>query len=171
MAFNLAEVAKQINPLGTAFAEPASPFEKGMVMTKEFEGFVPNVYKDTKGYDTIGYGFKLDNPLVKKLLGNRKVIDRPTADTIFNTLYENAVKDAKSFLGEEQFNTLPINKQEAIIDMSYNMGLNTLSGFKQFKKALLKGDMKTAGKEMVNSDWWRQVGRRSKALREIILTE
>jgi len=62
------------------------------------------------------------------------------------------------------FDKLPKNAKLAIVDMSYNMGMPKLSGFNKFLEALSNYDYSTAAKEMINSKWYRQVGRRSKDL-------
>jgi GH24 family phage-related lysozyme (muramidase) len=136
-------------------------------ITKDFEGFMPDIYKDTVGKRSIGYGFNLDEPFISKLvppdvsLGKRP-ISRQEADSVFSVLYSKAKKDAINYFGEDKFKKLPPEIQETITDMSYNLGANRLSGFKKFKSALREGDTQKAAAELKNSKWFNQVGRRSK---------
>jgi len=54
--------------------------------------------------------------------------------------------------------------------MSYNMGLTKLSKFKNFKSALESQDYYSAKKEMIDSKWYTDVGRRSKRLVQLMDT-
>jgi lysozyme len=135
--------------------------------TKEFEGFVPDIYKDTIGKRTIGYGFNIDEPFISKLLpsdvsSGKRPITRQESDSVFNILYSKAKKDAIDYFGIDKFNKLPSEIQETIIDMSYNLGANRLSGFKKFREALREGNTQKAAEELKNSKWYKQVGNRSK---------
>lgn len=58
---------------------------------------------------------------------------------------EQAEKDAQKFY--PAFSKLPVNVQFALIDMSFNLGLNKLMAFKNLKAALEKGDWHTAANE------------------------
>lgn len=136
-------------------------------ITKDFEGFMPDIYKDTVGKRSIGYGFNLDEPFISKLVPHdvslgKRPISRQEADSVFSVLYSKAKKDAINYFGEDKFKKLPPEIQETITDMSYNLGANRLSGFKKFKSALREGDTQKAAAELKNSKWFNQVGRRSK---------
>lgn len=145
----------------------------GKQMTKEFEGFRSSTYKDTKGKNTIGYGFNIDDPSIKKLLpsdviNGRRSINKEEADKIFNRLYIRANNDAKSFIGQENFNKLSKSRQDILTDMSYNLGKNKLDGFRKFRKALLRGDYESAADEMRDSDWHNQVKNRAVYLENLM---
>ena len=135
--------------------------------TKEFEGFVPTVYLDSVGKRTVGYGFNIDDPIIKKMIPievrrGKRQMTRSEADSIFNTLYANAGNDAKKFVGDKVFNSMPKNAQASLIDMSYNLGYNKLTGFQDFRAAVINKDYKTAAAELKDSKWFNQVGRRSR---------
>lgn len=138
-------------------------------MTKEFEGFKSKKYNDTKGVPTIGYGFNLKEKSVQRLLRNNGwtggELKKETADKVFKVLHRRAKNDAKSWLGVSTYNKLTPEAQGIVTDMSYNLG-GRLKGFTDFKKALESGDYKKASNEMINSNWYKQVGRRSKYLTE-----
>ena len=142
-----------------------NPDLSGHIMTQSFEGWKDAPYKDTKGNDTIGWGFKLDNPIVKKMLPGAMVkgkLDREKAKAIFSALYQNAKNDAVKYLGNDTYSKLSEGKRNVINDMSYNLGLNKLSEFKRMKAAIIAKDYIGAAKEMKNSKWYGQVGNRSK---------
>lgn len=135
--------------------------------TKDFEGFRDTVYKDTKGKNTIGYGFNIDDPTVSQHIPTAvklrlRKITKEESDKIFDVLYDNAKKDVVTFIGEDVFNSLNPKAKNVLTDMSYNMGLKKLSGFKKMKAAIHSGDMESAAEEMKNSKWFGQVGNRSK---------
>ena len=139
----------------------------GHTMTKRYEGFRDTVYKDTKGKNTIGYGFNIDDLSVSPHVhadvktGKRKMT-QAEADTVFPKLYERAAKDARNFIGAKAYDKLSEGQKNVITDMSYNMGGPKLSGFKEMKAAVLKGDFDSASKEIINSNYYKQTGNRAK---------
>ena len=67
------------------------------------------------------------------------------------------------------FPSLTDDRQRAIINMVFNLGLTKLLHFKKFLAAMEAGDYETAGKEMLDSKWARQVGNRSDRLEQMIV--
>lgn len=137
-------------------------------MTKDYEGFRDTIYMDSEGKRTVGYGFNLDDPLIAKMLprevatGGRPITQKE-ADELFEVFYSNAMDDAVAYAGgEKSFSSLPIEAQNVIVDMAYNLGKTKLDGFVDTKKAMLKRDWKNMAAEMKDSNWYKQVGRRSK---------
>ena len=51
-----------------------------------------------------------------------------------------------------------------LMDMAFNMGVPRLKKFKKMWAAIHKEDYETASKEMLDSRWSKQVGRRSMIL-------
>jgi lysozyme len=133
-----------------------STWDSGIAMTKDFEGFKENPYIDTRGIPTVGYGFNLNAyPQFK----GRK-ITRKEADKIFPELYSDAVNRAMTYADTAWSNLNP-KQQTILIDMAYNLG-DKLNDFKRMRFNLMKGDNEGVVKEMQNSKWYKQVGRRSK---------
>jgi len=141
-------------------------------LTQEFEGWSPNIYHDTEGIPTIGYGFNLLDAMVKSLIpedvqsGKRK-LTKEEADPIFRALYERAGQDAENIFGE-QFSSYPPAAQTVFTDMSYNLGANRLDDFVKMIAAAQSQDWANVSKEMEDSKWYNQVGNRSKTLQEMI---
>lgn len=164
------KVAAGLTGLATVgMAGNSQASELGENLTKDFEGFSGKIYLDTEGKRTIGYGFNIDDKNIrsqipKEVLNGKRSLSKQEANIIFNKLYKDATNDAINFIGKDRFNRLSENRKNVIIDMSYNLGISKLNGFKDFKAALLKGDYNKAADEMINSKWYKQVGRRSKAL-------
>lgn len=55
-------------------------------------------------------------------------------------------------------------RQDALINMHFNLGLSRLLGFRKTLAAFAAGDWKKAGDEMLDSRWARQVGARAQEL-------
>ena len=137
--------------------------DTGPEMTQYFEGWRPDIYKDTKGNKTIGYGFKLSsvqNLLPKEVLSGQRGLTKEEALPVFNILYKEAQDRAKQYTTPEIFTQLNPRQRNIITDMSYNLG-NNLFGFKNMRQALLQKDFQTVIKEMKDSDWYKQVKQRS----------
>lgn len=120
---------------------------------KEHEGFMGTVYKCSEGFDTIGYGTRLP-------------LSQEEAELLLNYRLKQKIKD---FEQKEPFlNNLPLNKQEILIEMSYQMGVNGVLKFKKMWEALKHGDYQTASKEALNSMWAKQTPDRAKKLSDLM---
>jgi len=151
---------------------------KTLPLTKWAEGFRDTMYKDSVGVPTIGYGSNLNSPHIqaeleklgystRSLLARNDVIKEKDAEIMLNRGMVQALKDAQTFVGPEWHDLDPIAKI-VVLDMSYNLGLTRLSKFKNFKSALEQQDYRTAGEEMIDSEWYGQVGWRSKRLADMM---
>ena len=112
------------------------------------------------------------NCTAKKLtLGyGRNIEDRGISEQEALFLLEN---DIALVIGELKvnfhfFEYLSEQRQEALIDMCFNLGIFRFKGFKKMIAALAAGDYTKASKEMLDSMWARQVGRRARNLSEMI---
>ena len=122
------------------------------------EGVKAKPYKDTVGKLTVGVGRNLDD------VGLR-------TDEI-NYLLDNDIQqaeaDAKTLF--TNFDALSDARKAVLVNMSFNLGLSRLSGFKNFKAAVEAGAFEQAAVEMLSSKWAEQVGARAtrlaKAMRE-----
>ena len=128
----------------------------GMQQTQSYEGFRSKPYIDTKGKKTIGYGF---NMTVDKNLPNQ--MTKQQAQPIFEQKYMNAIYEAQKYAGAN-WNALNPQRQAILVDMAYNMGGGKLGEFKEMRKAIKTGNMQNVPVEMKDSDWYSQVGNRSK---------
>ena len=143
------------------------------------EGIRNNVYKDTKGNPSIAVGFNLNDktnqPALDALGLNRDELKAGTRSLTareINELYKysstRAVKDAIKF--DPNLRSRPANVQVAIIDMSFNLGLNKLKKFKDMKAALDVNDYNKAADEMQDSLWFDQVKDRGPRMVNIMRT-
>ena len=67
------------------------------------------------------------------------------------------------------FEDLSDARQRVCVNMCFNLGLTRLLGFKKFLAAMEEGDWETAGVEMLDSKWARQVGARSTRLKDLLV--
>lgn len=139
----------------------------------EHEGMVLTVYQDTLGIDTIGIGRNLkDRGISKEELA---YLDIPNMETI----YQHGITEADArFLAmndikivEEELcrvhpcvEDLDAVRQLILMDMAFNMGVPRLCKFKKMWNAIHEQQFETAGLEMMDSKWARQVGNRAKKL-------
>lgn len=148
-------------------------FEDVFNFIKEHEGYRPKVYKDTLGIPTIGIGFNLTRPDARKIiqsvgaeyeavLAGIDTLNDEQIKKIFNITVKIAYDDAKKWL--PNFDSLPRNVKLAVLDLSFNMGYNRLSGFLKTKEHILKKDYNAAANELMKSKWATQVGNRSKSI-------
>ena len=120
------------------------------------EGFRDRVYKCTEGYDTIGYGFA-----IKDL-----VMDEDIAEMILRRkldLLIDRVNKRFKWVSE-----LPIEAQDVIYEMCFQLGITGVSKFKKTLAYLENFEYKMASKEMLDSKWARQTPNRAKRLSNII---
>ena len=68
------------------------------------------------------------------------------------------------------FATLSENRQIALIDMCFNLGVQGFMHFTQMIAALESHDYERAATEMINSKWAEQVGQRATTLANIVRT-
>lgn len=108
-------------------------------------------YEDSVGKVTIGVGRNLD--------------DRGLSDEEIDLLLSNdqllAYKEASTL---DFFQSLDKTRQMVVVDMVFNMGLPRFSGFVKTIAALRQGNYQQAAAEMQDSKWFRQTGRRARAL-------
>jgi len=140
-------------------------------LTSGFEGFRAKPYKDTAGNLTVGYGTNLDSPSAKNLFSKagldvnkarKNGVSKSEAEALLKAGLQVGLSDAKALV--PNFDSLPIEAKQVILDMSYNLGGPKLEEFEMFREALNRNDFATAAAEMVNSKWYRQTGNRSRAL-------
>jgi len=140
--------------------------EEFKAQTKVFEGWRDKPYKDTRGVPTIGWGFNLNDKLVKALIPvevkqGKRPLTKEEAMPIFDRLYTRAENTARAYVGFKEFDKLPEEVKDTVTDMSYNMG-GKIHGFKDMKKSILAGDSLGIALAMKDSKWFKQVGNRSK---------
>ncbi len=126
-------------------------------MIKRHEGFRDKPYRDTVGKLTIGYGRNLDDVGISEV----------EAEYLLTSDVSRIIAELSSHL--QFWNTLDLARQDALIDMCYNLGLVGLLEFKKMLAAIESGDFKSASSEMLNSRWAIQVGNRAIELAKMMV--
>ncbi|EIE26191.1 lysozyme-like protein [Coccomyxa subellipsoidea C-169] len=122
-------------------------------LIKDHEGFRSDVYEDTTGNLTIGWGHKLPPG------SDVQTVTDEQAKKYFDDDYRVAAGTAAQFVSN--YDSLTTARQAVLIDMAFNLGRAGLAGFVNFKRALEAEDYEEAARQMLDSRWARQTGRRA----------
>jgi lysozyme len=114
------------------------------------------LYRDTVGKLTGGVGHNFDD------LG----ISRAAAMFILDEDIDIACAELDKAL--PWWRGMSEQRQQAIANMAFNMGVPKLLGFKNTLAAMKAGDYESAANEMLNSKWATQVGERAKRLAKMM---
>jgi lysozyme len=122
------------------------------------EKYVQFPYVDTTGHITVGIG--------------RNLTDRGISTNEALLLLDDDISYFSSKLAHylNFFPGLDSNRQIALVDMCFNLGINNFLAFSGMIQALENKDWKCAHDEMLDSKWAQQVGERATQLANIILT-
>lgn len=126
--------------------------EKLRILVKKHEGLRLRAYQDSVGIWTIGYGTDLQS----------LVIDEPMAAKFLDLGIFSAEVEAKTF-PEWQFLDTDA-RQNAFVEMVYNLGPMHLKGFRKMLDAIKVQDWVTVAKEALDSKWATEVGQRALTL-------
>lgn len=127
-------------------------FDKLKESVKKHEGYRAKVYKDTLGYDTIGYGFA-----VKDL-----VLDKDVASIILERKLARLV--AECYCTFPWLASAPSSIEEVVVEMCYQLGVRGFSKFRKTIELLKSGDYIMASEEMLDSRWANQTPNRANEL-------
>lgn len=126
-------------------------------MLTRHEGCSLKPYVDSVGKETIGIGRCLEDVGISK-------------DEALYLLKNDITRcqlEANSF---PWFKTIDDTRQDVVVSMIFNLGLGGFSKFKKMIDAIAANDFKTAAKEMLQSAWAKQVGKRAYELSEMMRT-
>lgn len=130
-------------------------------------------YRCPAGYLTIGVGRNLEtNPLTgeeKKVCGDyMHGITKNIAFYLLRHDIEKVKRECKQNI--PFFNRLDPERQYALIDMCFNLGIKSLLGFKKMLGAMGCGDWERAANESLNSKYAKQTGKRARRIANTIKT-
>ena len=112
------------------------------------EGFRGCAYRCTANKITIGYGHNIqDNPLPEYI-----------AEKLLQHDIGQAIHECERF---PWFYLLSSARKEVIINMTFNLGIGGVSKFKKMIEAINQSDFDEAAKQMLDSKWAGQVGKRA----------
>jgi len=125
-------------------------------LIKKHEGYRDEVYLDSEGLPTVGWGH---------LLNVGTSFPKEASQVLFNVDFERAVRDYNTF----GFQLDPV-RRDVVINMLFNLGWSRFKGFKQLIGALYVKDWAEAKAQMIDSKWHGQVGIRAIELEAMMET-
>lgn len=115
-------------------------------------------YECTAGDLTIGVGRNLDSMGLSE-------------DEVYYLLQNDIRRCEKELLKTfEWFAYLDTVRQDAMMDMCFNLGISRLRGFEKALNAMEEGDYEEAAVEFLDSNWADQVGQRAITITNMIRT-
>ena len=123
---------------------------------EQHEGKRKFPYKDQFDNITIGIGRNLSGAG----LSNDEIL------YLYGNDVQNAIHDAYKVFGE-YFNTLSDARQEVLIEMIFQLGINRFRKFKETIEYIKSGEHEAASREMMNSTWAQQVPKRASELSKL----
>jgi len=129
-------------------------------MLKRHEGVRSKVYKCSAGFETIGVG----RNIAESGLG--------LSDDEIDYLLANDIKRVREELTDSYFWFPAMNeaRQDALVDISFNLGQTRLRGFVKAIEAMSREQFDIAADEFMDSKWATQVGNRAIQVTEMIRT-
>ena len=139
---------------------------------KRHEGEVLEIYNDSLGYKTLGvghlcqpqdeeYDWEIGTPVSQEVVDKYYMID-------FDRHHAEAIH---VFGSSEDFNKLPEDIQRVLVNMCFNLGGTRLSKFRNMLKACREHNWTEMAAQMEDSRWFKQVGRRSIELQQLVLNQ
>ena len=127
-------------------SRPMSP-EQTLIQARE--GYRPDVYEDTRGFNTVGFGHRTDEPL------GSIPYTRAQNESNLDTDIETAKSNAESYAGDKWKD---LNKQQkaALTSMALQLGGAGQREFELMQEALRAGDWAGVRREARDSDWFDQ---------------
>lgn len=137
------------------------------------EGVVFKPYRDTVGKLTIGVGRNLDdNPLTaeeQKACGD--IYQGITRNAAYMLLRNDVTRCESELRSHIKFYTqLDVERQYALLDLCFNLGVSKLMKFKNMLKALENKNFSLAAYECMNSNYGKQLPNRAKRIANLIRT-
>ncbi len=136
---------------------------------KRDEGFRAKVYDDADGQSVLQGSTLVGFPTIGigRNLQHRGITESEAEYLLRNDIFDatmDAMKVVKNF---EELNEI---RQEVIINMTFNMGVSRLLGFRNMRKAVEAEDFDEAAIQMLDSRWANQVSVRATRLAERMKT-
>ena len=128
------------------------------------EGLKYEIYRCSEGYPTAGIGHLItewDEEYYSLPIGSE--VSKEQVDKWFEADLYVAMNDMEKFCDGMQVDE---NVKECVTQMAFQLGLPRLNKFKNFKQALIDGDIAKAQAEMKDSRWYKQTTNRAERLIE-----
>jgi GH24 family phage-related lysozyme (muramidase) len=147
---------------------------------RQDEGLRYGAYMDTTGNRTVGMGFNMDSGIAKKVW--RKAGVQAKFDDVYSGLAQISPLEAEA-LGAASFaiaaddavslypdlNALSQPRQEALLNLSYQLGKTRLKDFDRFNAAVNRGNWTEAARHLLKSQYAQQTkGRAQEVARKLL---
>lgn len=130
------------------------------------EGYVTEIYLCSEGYATFGIG----HMVTEQDMEHTWPVGTPVTDErilqVFHDDCKDAINDVEQLVNDVYSH--PDDVIRVLVNMAFNIGRPRLSKFKKMLAAVEDKDYVKASEEMKDSKWYKQVGRRSEELVEIM---
>ena len=138
---------------------------------KRHEGEVLEVYKDSLGYLTFGVGHLVREDDSEFGEPEGTPVSQERVDEVYEVDFDKHVDETLHVCKNHDidFDSLPEDIQHVLVNMCFNLGANRLGKFRNMLKACSVSDWEEMARQMEDSRWFGQVGRRSKELQELVL--
>lgn len=159
--YSVAVVSNMFNPASASVAPKVKKYTI-LEILKEAEGYSADPYKDSLGYWTIGYGTKISSNrnLRRKDLGI--AFSKAVAELMLKEEITILRRSLLNGIHAETYKGLTSRKQDILISMAYQMGINGLYNFRKMWVALEYRNYALAKKEALNSLWAKQTPTRAR---------
>ena len=131
------------------------------------EGIVYEIYLDHLGYKTLGIGHLIRQSEPEYIQKAGTPVSQEAVDKYFALDLRIATSDAIRIFGPLEEH--PEEVIRVLVNMSFNLGYPRLNRFVKMKEAVANKDYQKAAEEMLDSNWYTQVGRRGPELVSLML--
>ena len=140
-------------------APPWSGRPEGLTdLLHEREGFRDDVYIDTEGNPTVGYGHLLPSEYAAQ--EGERPFTQEQLEQFFEEDSATAVPDAVDNVGRDTWVGLNDKQKSALSSMAFQLGKSGQRGFEQMLQAVRDGDNEAVQREALDSDWAKQTPKR-----------
>ena len=130
------------------------------------EGYVTEIYLCSENYPTFGIGHMVTETDMEYTWPVGTPVTDERILQVFHDDCQIAVEDAEKLV--DNLYDHPDDVIRVLVNMVFNLGRPRLSKFKNMLAAVEAKDYVKSAEEMIDSKWYRQVGRRSEELVEIM---
>jgi lysozyme len=139
---------------------------------KRHEGEVLEIYIDSLGYKTLGVGHLCQPNDIEYDWEVGTPVSQEVVDAYYEMDFRKHYYEAVNVFGDEKgFNNLPDDIQRVLVNMAFNLGGTRLSKFRNMLQACRNHDWQEMARQMQDSRWFGQVGRRSLELQQVVLAQ
>ena len=136
---------------------------------KIHEGFRSSVYLCPTGHPTVGYGFRVADLSPDELALNAGALEPMSKEVAEKILDIKITKFKKQVYNALPWLTYaPMDIQDALCEMAYQMGVAGLLGFKNTLAMIKERRYREAAENMLKSKWATQTPERAKQIANLV---